>query len=125
MNIQKALDMADSMLPNMMDRKLKIAFLTEIEQYIHNEIVMKHEHTEEQEELPVYTEGTDAGTELVIPDPYSNLYYYYIMAKIDEQNLEFDKFNTHWALFENKYDTMSDWYTREHMPLSKATEYQI
>lgn len=125
MNIQKALDMADSMLPNMMDRKLKIAFLTEIEQYIHNEIVMKHEHTEEQEQLPVYTEGTDPGTELVIPDPYSNLYYYYIMAKIDEQNLEFDKFNTHWALFENKYDTMSDWYTREHMPLSKASQYRI
>lgn len=125
MNIQKALDMADSMLPNMMDRPIKIAFLTEIEQYIHNEIVKKHEHTEEQEQLPVYTEDTDPGTELVIPDPYSNLYYYYIMAKIDEQNLEFDKFNTHWALFENKYDTMSDWYTREHMPLTKARQYRI
>lgn len=125
MNIQKALDMADSMLPNMMDRPTKIAFLTEIEQYIHNEIVLKHEHTEEQEQLPAYTEDTDPGTELVIPDPYSNLYYYYIMAKIDEQNLEFDKFNTHWALFENKYDTMSDWFTREHMPLTRAPQYRI
>ena len=125
MNIQQALDMVDTMLPNMMSRKTKIAFLTEIEQYIHNEIVMKHEHTEEQETLPVYTEQTDPGTELVIPDPYSNLYYYYVMAKIDEQNLEIDKYNAHWALFENKYDTMSDWFTREHMPLAKAYQYRI
>ena len=122
MNIQQALDKVDAMLPNMMERALKIDFLTEIEQYIHNEIVMKHEHTEEQEVLPVYTEQTDPGTELIIPDPYSNLYYYYVMAKIDEQNLEFDKFNTHWALFENKYDTMSDWYTREHMPLQAVPQ---
>ena len=125
MNIQQALDMADNMLPNMMPRPMKIAFLTEIEQMIHNEIVLKHEHTEEQEVMPAYTENTDPGTELVIPDPYSNLYYYYIMAKIDEQNLEFDKFNAHWGLFENKYDTMSDWYTRNHMPLTAMPHFRL
>lgn len=125
MNIQQALDMADAMLPNMMPREMKIAFLTEIEQLIHKEIVMKHRHTWEQRTMPEYTADTDPGTELIIPDPYSQLYYYYIMAKIDEQNLEFDKFNTHWALFENKYDTMSDWYTREHMPLTAMPYYRL
>ena len=125
MNIQQALDKVDAMLPNMMDRPLKIAFLTEIEQLIHKEIVMKHEHTEEEETMPVYTEDTDPGTELVIQDPYSALYPYYVMKKIDEQNLEFDKFNQHNALFENYYETMSDWYTREHMPLQKVPYYMI
>ena len=93
--------------------------------YNHNEIVLKHVHTLEQEAMPAYTEETDPGTELVIPDPYSNLYYYYIMAKIDEQNLEFDKFNAHWGLFENKYDTMSDWYTRNHMPLTARRHFGL
>ena len=125
MNIQQALDRADKMLPNLMERALKIAFLTEIEQTIHNEIVMKHEHTPEQETMPVYTEDTDPGTELVIPDPYSALYYYYIMSKIDEQNLEFEKFNAHYGLFENRYDTMSDWYTRNHRPLTADTEFRL
>ena len=125
MNIQQALDMTDNMLPNMMPRSVKIAFLSEIEQLVHNEIVLKHVHTPEQEVMPVYTEETDPGTELVIPDPYSNLYYYYIMAKIDEQNLEFDKFNAHWELFANKYETMSDWYTRNHMPLTARRHFGL
>ena len=109
----------------MMPRALKIAFLTEIEQMIHREVVMKHEHTEEQETMPAYTENTDPGTELVIPDPYSNLYYYYVMAKIDEQNLEWDKYNAHYAIFQNKYDTMNDWYAREHMPITAVPYYRL
>ena len=117
MTIQQVLDITDKMLPNFMDRKLKLHFLTQIEQLIVKEIIMKHVHTKEQEQLPVYGEDTDPGTELLIPEPYSDLYYYYLMSKIDEQNLEFDKFNAHRTMFENLYGTMSDWYTREHMPL--------
>jgi len=125
MNIQEALDKADLMLPNLMPRTLKISFLNEIEQLVHQEIIMKHEHTEEQETLPKYTEDTDSGTELLIPDPYSSFYYYYIMSKIDEQNLEFDKFNSHYGLFQNRYDTMSDWYTREHQPLTAMPHFRL
>ena len=44
MTIQTALDLADQMKPNMMDRETKILFLTEIEQVIHGEIIMKHVH---------------------------------------------------------------------------------
>ena len=125
MNIQQALDMADRMMPNMMERSMKIAFLTEVEQLIHREVIMKHEHTPEQETMPAYTEDTDPGTELLIPDPYSKLYYYYIMKSIDEQNLEWDKFNAHNAIYENKYGEMRDWYTREHMPLQEMPHFRL
>lgn len=125
MNLQKALDTADEMLPNMMSRALKIQFLTEIEQLIHEEIIMKHVHTEEQETIPEYTEDTDQGTELLIKDPYSMLYVYWIMSKIDLQNLEFDKYNAHRTMFENAYDTMSDWYTRNHMPLTARRFFRL
>ncbi len=117
MNIQEALDMADQMKPNMMKRELKIAFLTEIEQLIHDEIIMKHVHDAAEETLPAYNKDTDPGTELVIRDPYSMVYVYWLTSKIDLQNLEMDKYNNDRALFENAYNTMSDWYTREHMPL--------
>ena len=125
MNIQQALDKVDAMLPNFMDRALKIHFLSEIDQLIHQEVVMKHEHTEEQEQMPVYTEATEPGTELLIPDPYSALYPYYVIKKIDEQNLEFEKFNQHNALFENYYDAMCDWYTRTHMPLTALRFFRL
>ena len=124
MNLQKALDLTDEMRPNMMERNTKILFLTEIEQLIYEEILMKHEH-EEEIEKPEYDSDTDPGTELLVPDPYSMVYVYWLMSKIDMQNLEFDKYNNDRALFENQYDTFSDYWTREHMPLTAMPHFRL
>jgi hypothetical protein len=125
MTIQTALDLADQMKPNMMKRETKLVYLTEIEQVIHGEVIMKHEHTKEQETKPKYDGDTDPGTELLIPDPYSMLYVYWIMSKVDLQNLEMDKYNNDRVLFENAYENMGDWYTRNHMPLQAHRHFRI
>ena len=123
MTLQEALDLCDEMKPNMMSRKLKMKYLTEIEQLIFDEIVMKHEHDPELTEKPVYTEDSDPGTELLIPDPYAGLYVYWLMTKVDIQNQEDARYNIDRMHFENAYNQMSDWYTREHMPISKVREF--
>ena len=125
MTLQEALDIADEMKPNMMRRDLKIKYITEIEQLIWAEIVMKHEHTEEQETKPAYDEETTPGTELIVPDPYSIVYTYWLMSKIDIQNQEDARYNIDRAHFDNAYNTMSDWYTREHMPLQYTREFRL
>lgn len=125
MTIQEALDIADEMKANMMSPRLKFKYLTEIEQLIHGEIVMKHEHTEEQEVKPVYTEESAPDTELIIPDPYSMLYVYWLMSKIDLQNQEDARYNVDRLHFDNAYNTMQDWYTREHMPIARNRELRI
>lgn len=125
MTIQEALDITDEMKPNMMSRMLKLKYLTEIEQLIHDEILMHHEHTEEQEAKPVYTEQTDAGTVLIVPDPYSQVYIDYLMSKIDIQNQEDARYSIDRVHFENSYETMSDWWTRNHMPIQKTREFRL
>ena len=125
MTLQEALDYTDAMKPNFMDRQLKVKYLTEIEQLIWAEIIMKHAHTEEQETKPVYTEETEPGTELMVPDPYSMVYVYWLMSKIDIQNQEDARYNIDRAHFENEYNTMSDWWTREHMPLQVTREFRL
>ena len=125
MTLQEALDQVDELKPNMMSRKLKVKYLTEIEQLIHQEIVMTHEHTEEQETLPAYSEDSDDGTVLIVPDPYSMVYVYWLMSKIDIQNQEDTRYNIDRAHFENAYDTMSDWWTRRHMPVQKTREFRL
>ena len=125
MTLQEVLDIVDEMKPNMMRRKLKMKYITEIEQLIHDEIVMKHAHTEEQETKPVYTESSDPGTVLIVPDPYSMVYVYWLMSKIDMQNQEDGRYNIDRAHFENAYNTMSDWWTREHMPVQKTREFRL
>ena len=125
MKLQEAVDITDDMKPNMMKRPLKFKYLTEIEQLIHQEIVMKHEHTEQQEEMPVYTEETDPETVLIVPDPYSMVYVYWLMSKIDIQNQEDARYNIDRAHFEQAYDTMSDWWTRTYMPLQTVREFRL
>ena len=125
MTLQEALDIVDAMKPNMMKRDLKVKYLTEIEQLIWAEILMKHAHTQEQEEKPVYNDETDPGTELIVPDPYSMVYTYWLMSKIDIQNQEDARYNIDRAHFENAYDTMSDWWTREHMPIQNTREFRL
>jgi hypothetical protein len=125
MNIQEALDFADQMKPNMMSRQVKIAYLQEIDQLIYEEILLKHEHTPEEEVMPEYDTDTPDGTELLVPDPYSMLYVYWLMSKIDLLNMELDKYNNDRALFENAYDTMSDWWTRTKMPIRRTGEFRL
>ena len=125
MTLQEALDIADAMKPNMMDRQLKVKYLTEIEQLIWAEILMRHEHTPEQETKPEYDEETDPGTVLIVPDPYSMVYTYWLMSKIDIQNQEDARYNIDRAHFENEYDTMSDWWTRTFMPIQYTREFRL
>lgn len=125
MTIQEALDTVDEMKPNAMTRKLKLKFLTEIEDLIHGEIVLKHVHPPEQDERPYYSEDSDPGTVLMVPDPYSMVYVYWLMTKIDMQNQEDARWNIDRSHFENAYDTMSDWWTRNHMPYQVIREFRI
>ena len=125
MNIQQALDFADGMKPNAMDRQMKLAYLTEVEQLFVKELVLTHKHTTDQETLPVYTEDTDAGTELLIPDPDCMVYVYWLMAKIDMQNLEADKWDQDTQRFEQAWGTLADRWTRNHMPITQGCGYRV
>ena len=125
MTIQEVLDQTDAMRPNMMPREMKIRFLQELDQLIYREILLKHQHTEEEEVLPEYGADVDEGTALLVPDPYSDVYPKYLLTQIDRQNQEDGRYNVDRAQFENAYDTMSDWWTREHMPLQRVREFRI
>ena len=125
MNIQEALDMADAMKPNMMEREVKIRFLQELDGMIHDEIVMRHEHTAEEETAPAYDSDTPGDTQLIIPAPYDMFYIYWLMSKIDLLNMEMDKYNNDRALFEDAWNNFGDYWTREHMPLTARTHFRI
>ena len=125
MNIQTALDRADMMKPNMMERALKVAALSELDGLIHREIILKHEHPEEMDTFDGYTEDTDPGTELLAPWPYDEMYGYWLMCKIDEQNLEYDKYQNDRTEFNNRYEMFHDWWRREHMPIQRNRQIWI
>ena len=125
MTIQDAISTLDEMKPNTMSDVLKMKYLTEIEQLIHDEIVLRHEHPEALDEKPKYTPATDKLTELVVPDPYSDVYVKYLLTQVDRQNQEDGRYNIDRAQFESAYITMSDWWTRTHRPIQRVREFRV
>ena len=126
MTIQEALDLTDEMKPNSMSRKTKVAFLNELEQMIWSEILMKHVHMPQQAIKPVYTEDTDPGKELLAPDPYaSEVYSSWLMAKIDRQNQEDERYNVDMSHFQSAYQTLCDWWNRTFKSIPRTREIRI
>ena len=155
MRIQEALDKIDQMRPNMVRKEIKIAALSELDGLIWQEIIRNHEQPGERRLSPAeeilflppeertywlspedprrpaeaefrgYTVETDPGTEMLVKFPYDEVYIWWLASKIDWQNQEMDKYNNDRTLFNNAYDTYSDWYTRTHMPRQRTREFRI
>lgn len=126
MTIQTAIDRLDAMKPNMMERSLKIAALSELDGLIFREIIVRHWQSPDQQiEFQEYDIDTDPGTELIAPFPYDELYTFWLMSKVDMMNMEMDKYNNDRALFNNAYDMFHDWWRRTHMPLTQVRELRI
>ena len=150
MRIQEALDKIDLMRPNMVKKQLKIAALSELDGLIRREIIDNHgngkrpmtlmekiiflppeeraeadEEQEEETEFAGYNIETDPSTELLAPFPYDEIYLYWLASKVDFQNLEMDKYNNDRVLFNNAWETLSDWWTRTHMPRQRVREFRL
>lgn len=125
MTIQQAMDKADRMKPNMMPAEDKIGFLSEIEGKIHEEIIMTHEHTAEEETRPEYDSDTDLTTEMLVPAPYDMIYVYWLMAQIDHLNQEMDKYNNDRSLFEDAWGNFADYWNRKKMPIQRNRQFWI
>ena len=125
MTLQEALSRTDELKDNMMSESTKIAFLSEVEGMVHEQIIMRHEHTPEQAVCPEYDDSTDRDTALLVPNRYAMLYVYYLMSKIDMMNQEEDKEYNNRVRFENMWTEYSDHYTREHMPITRHPHFII
>ena len=125
MTLQEVLDLADQLKPNMMQRSVKVRFINEIEGKVHQEILMKHVHSAEDEILPEYDDTTDGSEQLLVQAPYHMLYVYWLMAQIDHMNMEMDKYNNDRALFEAAWGDFDDYWTRTHMPLTVFPYFKL
>jgi len=129
MKLQQAIDRVDEMRPNMQSRSLKIDWLSELDGLIWTELIEKHWLKPGEEtrmaSMPEYDDDTDAETKLLVPAPYDNIYLYWLMAKIDEQTLETEKYNNDRAMFNASYESFSDYWTRNHMPKTHVRELRL
>lgn len=108
----------DAVKPNQYDDDLKITWLSKLERMIVNDVILTHKLLEDEEypEFNGYTEN-DMSAELIVPDPYSELYTLYLMAQIDFYNNETDRYADSMIMFNNSYRDFTRYFNRTHLPL--------
>lgn len=72
--------------------------------------------------FPEYTED-DSEKELLVGQPYDELYVHWLCAQIDWNNREYEGYNNENAMFESVYRTFRNAYNRSHMPLQTKKKY--
>lgn len=112
----KALDVisyVDKACNNTIDQDLKLKYLEWLDQQIARELIDTHEEAGNViQEAGAYT----AMTELLVPEPYAQLYFYYLQSKIHLALGETGRYQNMAVLYENAYGDYAKEYHRTHMP---------
>lgn len=116
MTIQECIEIADSLAINQYEEFLKIVWLSEVDTKVFEDVIKKHVQDMEMN-FQGYDSDTDMSTELLMPEPYSDAYIQYLIAKINYYNGELDKYNNAAVMYNNKLSEYRSWYNRTHMPL--------
>ncbi len=128
MTVQEVISRVNDLKANDYDNEQKIAWLNAVESMIIRLIYANHEISETEaldEESYPYSEGNSDNVVLLVPEPWSDLYLYYLMMQIDFHNFEYEKYNANAELFNMKFENFAKWFRRTHMPKQTATHWQF
>ena len=126
MTIAEIIDLVDEQKPNGYSQETKITWLDQLDRMAWREIVSTHEGGPES--FTGYDAGTDADTELLIPDDYKQVYVYWMYAMIDFANQEMSRYTNSMIMFNTAYGEYGSAWNRTHMPYGqdmKGTEGKV
>ena len=124
MKILEAIAEVDNLKPNMYAEDEKIKWLSRLDGRIWQDIVLTHKRLEGEtpETFEPYTVN-DGEKDLLVGEPYDEMYVRWLEAQIDYSNMEYDSFNNSNAVFEALFSSFRNAYNRSHMPLSEYNRY--
>lgn len=117
MTIKEAIDLLDELRPNAFDQVRKRHWLSNLDGQIHQDVILTHMHTPQQETFAGYDDADD-DTVLLVPAPFAeDIYNLYLQMMVDKENGEIRRYNQTATMFNAALSTYQDWYNRTHLPL--------
>ena len=132
MTIIQAVNEVDNLKPNMYELSDKIKWLSRLDRRIFEQILLTHELSEDEKEPYLNDDGelvfegydeNDQDKELIVHEPYDELYTHWLSAQIDWNNREFIGFNSSNAMFEATYGAFRNAFNQTHMPKGRKKIY--
>ncbi len=114
MKISQVIATVNELKPNDYEKE-KINWLSTLDMQIKTEILDGYEGNENLE-FDGYDQDVSTETELLVPAPFDEMYIYYLLAKIDYHNNEFDKYDINITTFDALFDNYRRYYIRTHKP---------
>lgn len=122
MKIIDAIDRIDALKHNTYSQIEKVMWLSRVDWMVKKHIIDTHEGAGE-DTFAGYDATTDLETELLVPEPFDELYMRWLEAQIDYANGEYDKYNNAILMYQAAYNGYANYYNRSHMPLGKSFKY--
>ena len=117
MTVNEAIARCDEMTGDVCGREAKLRWLSDIESTLYREVVCTHAGASSVMEPPPF--GPDDGERVLLaPDPYGELYIFYLMMRAHLLLQDMGQYNNAAVLFSTAYASFADWYNRQHMPLT-------
>ena len=125
MNIQEAIDTIDKRKPNMTPTEQKVAWLSDLDGRIWRELCLNSKTIPEGMSYEGYDDETERDTDLLAPEPYTDIYRHYMALQIDIDTRETNEYAKDQILFNNAWQELCDYWNRTHMPKCKVTEIRF
>lgn len=125
MTIKECIDIVDDLKPNQYSTKVKVMWLSFIDEIIINDVLKTHKgYDGRYDEFTGYSENK-LSVPLIVKSPYDRLYTAYLKMKIDAENGETARYNNSAELFNSYMMEYRKFYNKTHMPLSDAEKRAV
>lgn len=125
MTIKECIDIVDDLKPNQYSTKVKVMWLSFIDEIIINDVLKTHKgYDGRYDDFTGYSEDK-LSVPLIVESPYDRLYTAYLKMKIDGENGETTRYNNSAGLFNSYMMEYRKFYNKTHIPLSDAAKRAI
>ncbi len=121
MTLKEAIVKFDTEKSNTVPDELKIGWLSSLDSSVFHTLVLTHENTDNISFSP-YTAESSEDTVLIIPEPFTDIYFHYLAMKSDLYYSDINKYSVDLALYSSLYLDFERYYNRKYMPI-KLTQY--
>lgn len=122
MTIRECIDKTDNVKPNKYSDEQKVEWLSVLDHKIFKDVILTHWRFPWEKPLKKFKPYSvdDMSTELIVEEPYEELYEAYLKMKIDEANEETGKYNNSATFFNYYLEEFKKGYNQSHKPINRA-----
>ena len=114
--IRKIVEMADQLRENAIPLEVKVGWIAELDGIVALELMRLDVGELEQFR---YDPEADLDKEPLVRFPHENIYHYWLCAKIDAENGEYNRYQNSMQLYNGAYLAYRTWYSRVYDPANK------